>query len=435
MNLLEKISSLSKRRGFIFQNSEIYGGVSGIWDYGPLGVELKRNIKDVFWKSMLCNEDRLEIFGIDASIIMHPKVWEASGHLESFADPLSECKKCHHRFRTDHLTSEKCPDCGGELTKPKKFNLLMETYLGVVEGDKQKTFLRGEITQGVHINFKNVLDSTRVKLPFGVVQIGKAFRNEITPGNFTFRSREFEQMELQFYVYPNLKQSLEWFNYWKEKRMNWYIGLGLDRNKLRFKKHEKKDLAHYARAAFDIEYNFDGEWKELEGIHHRGDWDLKRHDEFSKAGLNYFDEEKKKRIYPYVIETSGGVDRALLFFLADAYREEKINGEKRIFLKINYKLAPYKAAVFPLLGNKNDLVKMAKNVFANLRNHFLTAWDDRGNIGKRYRYQDEIGTPFCVTVDFESLAKNDATVRDRDTMKQIRIPLDKISDFILEKIK
>lgn len=433
MNLLEKIYSLAKRRGFIFPNSEIYGGISGIWDYGPLGAELKRNIKKAFYEAMMYEEEN--IFEIDASIIMHPKVWEASGHLESFSDPLVECKNCHHRFREDHLKENKCPDCGGPLTEPKKFNLLVETYLGVVEGEKQKTYLRGEITQGVHTNFKNILDSTRAKIPFGVIQIGKAFRNEITPGNFTFRSREFEQMELQFYTKPDIEESKKWFEYWKEKRMNWYLNLGMKKENLRFKEHGKDELAHYAKAAFDIEYNLEGEWKEMEGIHHRGDWDLKRHMEFSKEDLTYFDEETKTRYLPYVIETSGGVDRSLLFFLADAYSEEEVNGEKRIVLKLHPKLSPFKAAVFPLLSNKDNLVEMAYGIYKKLKKKFLVAWDDRGNIGKRYRYQDEIGTPFCITVDFESLEKNDVTVRDRDTMKQERVSINELEQFLEQKLK
>lgn len=431
MNLLEKVTALAKRRGFIFPNSEIYGGVSGIWDYGPLGVELKRNIKNLFWEEMIKKRDN--IFGIDASIIMHPKVWEASGHLESFSDPLVECKSCHHRFREDHLQNKKCPDCGGEITPPKKFNLLVETYLGVVEGEKQKTYLRGEITQGVHTNFKNILNSTRTKIPFGIAQIGKAFRNEITPGNFTFRSREFEQMELQFYVKPD-DEANKWFEYWKEERLKWYISLGLKKENLRFKKHGENELAHYAKAAVDIEYNLEGEWREMEGIHNRGDWDLKRHQEFSQEDLTYFDEEAKERYLPYIIETSGGVDRALLFFLVDAYREEVINGEKRVVLGLHPKLAPYKVAVFPLLANKPSLVELARKIYLDLKDKFLVVWDDRGNIGKRYRYQDEIGTPFCVTVDFESLEKNDVTVRDRDTMKQERISIKELVSFLSEKV-
>jgi len=433
MSLLEKLTSLSKRRGFIYPNSEIYGGLSGIWDYGPLGAELKRNIKNAFWEEMVQKNEN--IFGIDAAIVMHPKVWEASGHLESFSDPLVECKNCHHRFRADHLKENLCPDCKGELTAPKKFNLLVETYLGVVEGEKLKTYLRGEITQGVHVNFKNILNSSRAKIPFGVAQIGKAFRNEITPGNFTFRSREFEQMELQFYVKPNLEESFKWLDYWKEKRLNWYLNLGFKKENLRFKEHQKDELAHYAKAAFDLEYLLEGEWKEMEGIHHRGDWDLRRHSDFSGEDLTYFDDETKERYLPYIIETSGGVDRVFLFLLANAYFEDEIGGEKRIVLKLNPQLAPYKVAVFPLLANKPQLIKLAREIYKNLHNEMMTVWDDRGNIGKRYRFQDEIGTPFCVTVDFESLEKNDVTVRSRDTTKQTRIKINQLNTFLKDAIK
>ena len=445
MSIFEKITSLAKRRGFIYPGSEIYGGLAGTWDYGPLGVELKRNIKNEFWKHMV--QERSDVVGLDAAIVMSPKVWEASGHLESFSDPLVECKKCHHRFRADQLESDKCPDCGGEFTEPKQFNLMVETYLGVVEGEKLKTYLRGEITQGVHVNFKNVTDSTRVKLPFGVAQVGKAFRNEITPGGFTFRSREFEQMELQFYVKPDMEGSMKWFEYWKEERIGWYHALGMKKENLRFKEHAKDELAHYARAAFDIEYAVrengstsptadDVAWKEMEGVHHRGDWDVKRHQEFSKVDMTYFDEETKERYLPYIIETSGGVDRATLFFLMDAYTEEQMaNGEERIVLKLHPKLAPFKAAVFPLLANKPDLVRLAGSIRDDLKQLWMIAWDERGNIGKRYRAQDEAGTPFCITVDFESLENNDVTVRDRDTMQQERVKIAELKSYLAEKLK
>ncbi|MEW6616916.1 MAG: glycine--tRNA ligase [Patescibacteria group bacterium] len=447
MNIFEKITALAKRRGFIYQGSEIYGGLAGTWDYGPLGVELKRNIKNEFWKSMVQMRD--DVVGIDAAIIMNPKVWEASGHLASFSDPLVECKACHARFRADNLgvsedlftiNSEdmpKCPACGKkDWTEPKQFNLMVETYLGVVEGEKLKTYLRGEITQGVHVNFKNVASSTRVKIPFGVAQVGKAFRNEITPGDFTFRSREFEQMELQFYTKPEEKESMQWFEYWKNERRNWYLSLGMREENLRFFEHPKDKLAHYARAAFDIEYNAEGSWREMEGIHHRGDWDVKQHQAFSKQDLTYFDEEKKERYLPWIVETSGGVDRATLFFLMDAYREEKVKeGDERIVLKFHPKLAPYKAAVFPLLANKPELVELAKSIHGDLKKEFPVMWDERGNIGKRYRAQDEAGTPFCITVDFESLENKDVTVRDRDTMEQVRIPIDALQDFLESKLK
>lgn len=447
-NIFDKVSALAKRRGFVYQGSEIYGGLAGTWDYGPLGVELKRNIKEEFWKFAVKTRD--DIVGIDAAIIMNPKVWEASGHLASFSDPLVECKKCHHRFRVDQLeNASKCPDCGGEFTEPKQFNLMVETYLGVVEGEKTKTYLRGEITQGVHVNFKNVLSSTRVKLPFGIAQVGKAFRNEITPGGFTFRSREFEQMEIQFYVKPDENESMKWFEYWKGERMNWYYSLGMRKENLQFAEH--KQLAHYARAAYDIEYSAGGEWKEMEGIHHRGDWDLKQHQAHSKEDMTYFEEDTKERYLPWTIETSGGVDRATLFFLMDAYREERISNlrsqisnnseisneessETRTVLKLHPKLAPYKVAVFPLLANKPQLVELARKIYGDLRKEWMVAWDERGNIGKRYRAQDEAGTPFCITVDFESLEKNDVTIRDRDSMTQERVPVADLEKFLIEKI-
>lgn len=432
MDRFEAIGNLAKRRGFFYPGSELYGGLSGTWDFGPLGVELKRNIKNLFWKSMVY--DRTDVVGLDAAILMHPRVWEASGHLEAFSDPLVECKKCHHRFRADQLKKDKCPDCGGELTEPKKFNLLVESFLGVVEGEKTKTYLRGEITQGVHVNFKNVLDSSRVKIPFGIAQVGKAFRNEITPSQLVFRSREFEQMELQFYVKPEEKGSMEWFEFWKGERMKWYHALGMNPKHLRFKEHSKDELAHYARAAVDIEYDVEGEgWKEMEGIHHRGDWDLSRHGKFSGTDLSYFDEEDKKKYTPWVIETSGGVDRATLFLLMDAYHEEEVKGEKRVVLKLSPAVAPYKIAVFPLLANKPALVEAAAEIRDTLKKEWMVAWDERGNIGKRYRTQDEIGTPYCVTVDFDSLEKEDVTVRDRDTMEQERVPIKKLPDYFRKK--
>ncbi|MCP6720168.1 MAG: glycine--tRNA ligase [Patescibacteria group bacterium] len=435
-NIFEKITSLAKRRGFIYPGSEIYGGLAGTWDYGPLGVELKRNIKEQFWNTMVYARD--DVVGVDAAILMNPKVWEASGHLKAFSDPLVECKSCHKRFRLDEigLEAKGCPECSGEFTKPKAFNLMMETHLGAVEGEKQKTYLRGEITQGAHVNFKNILASNRVKIPFGVAQIGKAFRNEITPGNFTFRSREFEQMELQFYIKPDKKEAERQMKYWKEERLKWYVSLGISKKNLRFREHESEERAHYAREAWDVEYQVsDQEWKELEGIHNRGDWDLRRHSEFSGEDLSYFDEEANERYIPWVIETSGGVDRAVIFFLMDAYEEEKLKGnDERIILKLHPKLAPYKVAVFPLLANKPELVKLARKIYEDLRKEFTAVWDDRGNIGKRYYSQDEIGTPYCITVDFDSLEKKDVTVRDRDSMKQKRIEISKLGSYLHGKI-
>ncbi|MDP2704636.1 MAG: glycine--tRNA ligase [bacterium] len=453
MSLLEKVSNLAKRRGFVYPSSEIYGGIAGMWDFGPLGTELTRNIKNEFWRTMVQTRD--DVVGIDASIIMNPRVWEASGHTEAFTDPLVDCKKCKRRFRADHLedkgqrTKDKgqivCPECGGEFTSPRQFNLLVETFLGSIEGEKERAYLRGEITQGVHTNFKQILDSTRVKIPFGVTQIGKAFRNEITPGGFIFRCREFEQMELQYYVKPDKKESQKVFEEWKEKRLQWYLDFGFSKKNLRFKEHAPDERAHYAQAAFDIEYNLEGEWKEMEGVHHRGDWDLRRHQEYSKKDMTYYDEETKERYLPYIIETSAGVGRVALFALCDAYEEEILpplkrgqddgKQETRTVLKLHPKLAPYKVAVFPLLANKPQLVKLARSIYDDLRKDMMVAWDERGNIGKRYRAQDEAGTPYCVTVDFESLEKEDVTVRDRDSMKQKRVKVGELREFLLHSFR
>jgi len=428
-NKMEKIVSLCKRRGFIYPGSEIYGGLAGTWDYGPLGNELKFNIKQEWWKTMV--REREDVVGVSAAILMNPKVWEASGHLTAgFADELVECKKCKKRFRADHI-DKKCSECGEKLTNPKKFNLMMKTFVGAVEDETTKTYLRGEITQGVHVNFKNILNSSRLKIPFGVAQIGKAFRNEINPENFTYRSVEFEQAELQYYVKPDEKEEKKWFEYWKSQRMDWYKNLGIKKENLRFRQHETDERAHYARDAWDIEYNTPfGGWKEMEGIHDRGDWDLSQHAKYSKQDLSYFDEETKERYIPFVIETSGGVDRATLFFLLDAYDED---GD-RVILKLHPRLAPYKIAVFPLLANKPDLVNKAREIYLELKKDFAVAWDDRGNIGKRYYSQDEIGTPYCITVDFESLENKTVTIRDRDTTKQERVAIKELKEVLKEKL-
>jgi len=442
---MEKISALVKRRGFIFQGSEIYGGYQGFWDYGPLGVELKNNIKKEWWKKMVYGRE--DVVGIDAAIVMNPKVWEVSGHLSAFTDPLVECKVCHKRFRRDtfdefsksvtgvgnvalkkeYLDAFICedgkPHPKDKLTKEKTFNLMTEVFLGITE-PKEKAYLRGEITQGVFVNFENVVNSSRVKIPFGIAQIGKAFRNEITPGNLTFRSREFEQMELEYFVKPDEKKSQETFEYWKKERLGWYTSLGIKKEKLRFKDHEPEKRAHYARYATDLEYEAPFGWSEFEGIHHRGDYDLGKHK------LTYKDKETNEEYTPWVIETSGGVDRATLFFLVDAYHED---GE-RVVLKLNPKLAPYKVAVFPLLANKEELVNKAKGIYLELKLLFPTCFDARGNIGKRYFAQDEIGTPWCVTVDFQSLEDGTVTVRDRDSAKQERISIDKLPDYFQNKL-
>jgi len=422
---MEKIVALAKRRGFIYPGSEIYGGLTGTWDYGPLGVLLKQNIKQEWWKSMV--QLRNDVVGLDAAIMMNPTVWEASGHVNAFTDPLVECKICHIRVRADKKDEisehEKTHKDKTEWTEPRKFNLLVKAYLGVLEQEQTELYLRGEITQGAFVNFENVVSSTRVKIPFGIAQIGKAFRNEITPGNFTYRSREFEQMELEFFVEPNDAEADKWFEYWKKERLDWYKSLGMSADKLRFRKHEDTERAHYAKSAEDIEYEAPFGWSEFEGIHNRGDYDLKAH------GLGYIDEDGKK-FTPWVIETSGGVDRSALFFLLDSYRED----EKRVWLSLNPKLAPFKVAVFPLLGNKPDLINKARSIYDSLKTHFMTAWDDRGNIGKRYLSQDEAGTPWCVTVDFESLDDDTVTIRDRDTAKQERVKIEELKNFISSKL-
>jgi len=421
---MEKIVALAKRRGFIFPAGEIYGGIAGFWDYGPLGVELKNNIKKLWWQKMVY--EREDVVGIDGAIVTNPKVWEASGHLASFTDPLVECKVCHKRLRADKIENNTCSFCGekGQFTPPKKFNLLTEVLLGSTE-PKEVAYLRGEITQSVFVNFKNIVDTVRVKIPFGIAQIGKAFRNEITPGNFTYRSREFEQMELEYFIYPDEAEGKKWFSYWKEERLRWYIDLGINPKKLRFRDHREDERAHYARFATDIEYEAPFGWSEFEGIHHRGDWDLGRH------RLVYKDKEKNQSYVPWVIETSGGVDRALLFFLIDAYFEE----EKRVVLKLHPFLAPVKIAVFPLLANKENLLKKARQIYQLLKKKFFqVAWDERGNIGKRYFAQDEIGTPFCVTVDFQTLEDETVTVRDRDTTKQERVSVDRLVSYFTNKL-
>lgn len=423
MASLDEIVSLAKRRGFIYQGSEIYGGITGFWDYGPAGVELKNNIKREWWKNMV--QLREDVVGLDAAIIMSPEVWKASGHLDAFTDPLVECKKCHKRFRADHIDQAgKCTEGGEhEFTQVKTFNLMTEVFLGVTE-PKLKAYLRGEITQGVFVNFKNVVDSNRVKIPFGIAQIGKAFRNEITPGNFTFRSREFEQMELEFFVKPDEEESKRVFDYWKQQRWDWYTYLGIKPENLHFRAHEEDERAHYARFAEDIEYNSPFGWKEFEGIHHRGGWDLGKHK------LTYRDPVSNEEYTPWVVETSGGVDRATLFFLIDAFTKD---GD-RTYLKLHPKLAPYKAAVFPLLGNKPDLTSKAREIYDQLKQHFMVNWDDRGNIGKRYAAQDEIGTPFCVTVDFDTAKDSKVTVRDRDTGAQERVEVDKLTAYLQNKL-
>ncbi len=427
---MEKIVSLCRRRGFIFPSSEIYGGLSSCWDYGPLGVELKRNIKEAWWRAVV--QERDDVVGLDTSILMHPQTWVASGHLEGFADPLVECKGCHLRWRSDELEGDKCPSCGGELTEPRKFNLMFKTFMGPVEEEASVVYLRPETAQGMFVNFQNVLNTTRKRLPFGIAQIGKAFRNEITTGNFIFRSREFEQMEIEFFVKPGTDG--EWFNYWLEERLNWYVKLGIKKENLRLREHAKGELAHYARACYDIDYLFPMGWAELEGIANRGDFDLVQHASFSGKDLSYFDEEAKEHIIPYVIEPSAGVDRPFLAFLCDAYAEEPDKDEIRVLLHLHPALAPIKVAVLPL-SRREQLVAVAKEIYADLRQHWMVSYDDAQSIGRRYRRQDEIGTPFCVTIDFQSLEDNQVTIRDRDSMNQIRVPIAELQKTLVAKLE
>ena len=432
-DLMSKIVSLCKRRGFIFPSSEIYGGFGSGYDFGPLGAEMKNNIKLAWRDEMLKRQD--DIVSLDAAILMSPKVWQASGHLTAgFADELVECKKCHKRFRLDFLEKEACPDCGGELTKPKKFNLMMKTFAGSLEDEAAMTFLRAETCQGIYVNFENIVTSMRLKIPFGVAQVGKAFRNEITPKDFIYRTREFEQMEMQWFCQP--QDADKFFEYWKEERMRWYSDLGIKRENIRFKEVPKDELAHYAKRVVDIEYKFPFGWHEIEGVHNRGDWDLSNHSKYSGKDLQY------EGYYPHIIETSVGADRSLLAFLIDAYQEIKggrtetteSTKEIEVMLRLHKKLAPVKVAVLPLLKNKPDLVKKAQEVYSLLKNHFSCQYDEAGSIGRRYRRQDEIGTPHCITVDFDTLEKDDLTLRDRDTMKQERVEIKDLIDTLKDKL-
>jgi glycyl-tRNA synthetase len=425
---MDKIVSLCKRRGIIFQYSEIYGGIGNTWDYGPLGVELKRNVKEAWWKSAVYERDDME--GLDAAILMNPAAWEASGHLESFTDPLVDCKKCKHRFRFDDLDGEVCPDCGGELTESRSFNLMFKTFVGPVEDSASVTYLRPETAQGIFVNFVNVQQMMRRKIPFGIAQIGKSFRNEITPGNFTFRTREFEQMEIEFFVKPGTDE--EWYQRWVDERFRWYLDLGINKENLRLRDHESTELAHYAKSCVDIEYLFPMGWCELEGIANRSDFDLRQHAEHSRKDLSYFDEAAKEKYIPYVIEPSAGADRATLAFLIDAYREEKVKGDKRVVLALQHRLAPIKVAVLPLLRNRPDIVEAARSIAADLRTRYKAVYDDTASIGRLYRRQDEIGTPYCVTVDVQSLDDRQVTVRERDSMRQVRVPIEGVVEYLTD---
>ena len=426
---MDKIVSLARRRGFIFPSSEIYGGLSGCWDYGPLGVELKRNVKQAWWQAMV--QERDDMVGLDTSILMHPQVWVASGHLQGFSDPLVECKNCHLRWRADELKEKKCPSCSGELTEEKMFNLMFKTFAGPVESDENIVYLRPETAQGMFVNFQNVINTTRRKLPMGIAQTGKSFRNEITTSNFIFRSREFEQMEIEYFVKPGTDE--KWFEYWYQERFNWYIKLGINKEHLRLYEHTKEKLAHYARRCIDVEYLFPHGWAELEGIANRGDYDLRQHAKASGKSLDYYDDDTKEHYLPNIIEPSAGVDRSLLAFMCDAYSEEPDKDEIRVVMHFHPALAPIKVAILPL-SKKENLTAFAKPIFNELRKQWTVQYDDTQSIGRRYRRQDEVGTPYCVTVDFQSLEDHRVTVRERDSMNQIRIPISELKKTLEAKL-
>jgi len=437
LDKMDKIVSLAKRRGFIFQSSEIYGGIGGFWDYGHLGVELKKNVERFWWHHVV--KLRKDVVGIDASIVMHPRVWEASGHVEEFHDVMVDCKKCKRRFRRDHVQGEKCPECGGELGEPKKFNLMLRTNVGAMEDSSSVAFLRPETAQAIFADFETVRGSARLKVPFGIAQVGTSFRNEITPRFFTFRSREFEQMEMEYFVHPS--DADKWYEYWVNARHQWYIDLGVKPERLRLRPHEKEELAHYAKACTDVEYEFPFGWQELEGIANRTDFDLRRHEEYSGKDLKYFDEATKEKYIPWVIETSAGLTRSVLTVLCDAYDEDvaptaeteegKRDEEERVVLRFNPKIAPIQVAVFPL---SKKLAEPAQKVEADLRRYFATFYDDAGSIGRRYRRMDEAGTPYCITFDFDSLEDHKVTVRDRDAMTQDRIGFDALRPYLEERL-
>ena len=430
-NLMDKVVSLCKRRGFIFPGSEIYGGLANTWDYGPQGVELKNNLKRAWWNSAVYA--RNDVFGMDSAILMHPKAWEASGHVENFFDLKSDCKICKKRFKAPDLKNKtKCPECGGELTESRPFNLMFKTHQGPIEDNSNAIYLRPETAQGMFVNFLNILDSKHPKLPFGLAQIGKSFRNEITPGNFTFRTREFEQMEMEYFCRPEEAEKV--YAFWVQERFNWYLNLGIKKENMRQRVHAQDELAHYALACTDVEYNFPFGWSELEGIANRADFDLKQHSKFSGKELMFFDDQKKERFYPFIIEPSGGVDRSVLAILVDAYHEETVRDDLRVVLKIHKDLAPTKVAVLPLLRNRPEIVELAKNITVDLKKSIVTVYDDTGAIGKLYRRQDEVGTLYCVTIDVQTLEDKQVTVRSRDTMLQERISVDRLKEYLSKQL-
>lgn len=439
---MEKITALCKRRGFIFQSSEIYGGLASAWDYGPLGAELKRNVKNAWWKANI--HDRDDMVGLDTSILMHPTVWKASGHTDNFTDLVVDCKNCKKRFRPDQIGGQnaamKCPSCGGkEFTDARAFNLMLKTFLGAMEDSSSTAYLRPETAQGIFVNFPNVLDTSHRRLPFGIAQVGKSFRNEITPGNYTFRTREFEQMEIEYFTHP--KDAEKCYKKWIEERFQWYLDLGLRKENLRLREHGKDELAHYAAGCTDIEYKFPFGWAELEGIANRTDFDLKQHEKFSGKNLKYKDNITQEEFFPYIIEPSGGCDRATLAFLTDAYCEEEVAGsaadkeaKTRTVLKLGRQLAPVKVAILPLLKKNEGIVELAKKIKKDLQKDFVCVYDDTAAIGKLYRRQDEIGTFYCVTVDVQSLEDKQVTVRERDTMKQERISVENLKRYIADRL-
>lgn len=434
MITLEKIVSLAKRRGFVYPGSEIYGGLANSWDYGPMGTELKRNIKNLWWQKFVQQRD--DVVGIDAALIMNPRVWEASGHLDTFSDPLVECKNCHERYRADDIDlTAACPNCGekGKFTEPRQFNQMLKTWLGPVEDDSATVYLRPETAQAIFVNYKMVQETSRKKVPFGIAQIGKAFRNEITPGNFIFRTREFEQMEIEYFIAPP-KTDKDWqshFDHWHQAMLDWMKDIGLDMDAVHELEVPADERAHYSKRTLDFEYDFPFGRKELYGLAYRTDFDISSHQKLSGQNMVYRDQQTNEEYIPHVIEPSWGVDRTALAVLCAAYTED----EDRVVLKFAPKLAPYKAAVFPLLANKPELVDKARGVYDALRLNYMVAWDDRGNIGKRYKSQDEVGTPYCITVDFDTLEDNTVTVRDRDTQEQQRLGIAELEGFIAEAVK
>jgi glycyl-tRNA synthetase len=431
-DLMSTIVSLCKRRGFIFQSSEIYGGLNSCWDYGPLGVELKRNVKEAWWRSMVMN--RRDIVGQDAAILMHPKVWEASGHLAGFTDPMVDCKSCKARFRADHLENlEKCPNCGGEFTEVRKFNLMFKTFMGPIDDQGSIVYMRPETAQGIFVNFLNVQQAARLKPPFGIAQIGKSFRNEITPGNFTYRTREFEQMEMEFFVPP--QDDLQWYEYWRDQRLAWYIRYGIKAENVHLREHDKDELAHYAKACCDVEYKFPFGWSELEGIANRTDFDLKQHSAASGKSLAYFDEESKQHYFPYVIEPAAGADRATLAFLIDAYDVEGEGKDARTVLHFHPAIAPIKAAVLPLV-KRDGMPEKAEKIYQELLKHSIRSmYDQASSIGRRYARQDEAGTPYCITVDSQSIEDDTVTIRERDSREQYRVTIEECVATIAQKLR